>query len=140
VIVTLDPLLQAPLSVQIHVATVVPAFFLGTWQIFVSTKGARPHRTVGLLYLGLMTITAITALFIRASSLPGMPSFDGFTPIHIFVLVALVNVTITVFALRARRFKLHRATMMGLYVSGIGIAGTLAFMPGRIMHSVVFGG
>jgi uncharacterized membrane protein len=138
--VTLDPLLQAPLAVQIHVATVVPAFFVGTWQIFVSKKGARPHRTLGSMYIALMVITAIAALFIRASSLPGMPSFHGFTPIHIFVPVVLVNVTLTVFALRARKFKLHRATMMGLYVSGIGIAGTLAFMPGRIMHAVVFGG
>jgi len=137
---TLDPLLQAPLSVQIHVATVVPAFFLGSWQIFLSKKGARAHRGTGLLYLALMTITAIAALFIRASSIPGMPSFHGFTPIHIFVVVALVNITVTVFALRARKFKLHRATMMGLYVSGIGIAGTLAVMPGRIMHAVVFGG
>jgi uncharacterized membrane protein len=137
---TLDPLLQAPLSVQIHVATVVPAFVLGSWQIFLSKKGAPPHRGIGLLYLALMTITAIAAVFIRASSIPDMPSFHGFTPIHIFVVVALANVTVTVFALRARKFKLHRATMMGLYVSGIGIAGTLAFMPGRIMHAVVFGG
>jgi uncharacterized membrane protein len=137
---TLDPLLHAPLAVQIHVATVAPAFFLGSWQIFFSKKGARPHRGIGLLYLVLMTITAIAAIFIRASSVPGMPSFHGFTPIHIFVVIALVNVTVTVFALRARKFKLHRATMMGLYVSGIGIAGTLAFMPGRIMHAVVFGG
>jgi uncharacterized membrane protein len=30
--------------------------------------------------------------------------------------------------------------MVGLFVSGIGIAGTLAFTPGRIMHAVVFGG
>lgn len=137
---TIDPLLQAPLAVQIHVASVLPAFFLGTWQVFFSRKGASAHRTLGVLYLSLMTITAIAAFFIRASSLPGMPSFHGFTPIHIFVLVTFVNVTVTVLALRAHKYRLHRATMMGLYLSGIGIAGTLAFMPGRIMHAVVFGG
>jgi uncharacterized membrane protein len=31
---TLEPLLQAPLAVQLHVATVLPAFALGTWVIF----------------------------------------------------------------------------------------------------------
>ena len=33
----------------------------------------------------------------------------------------------------------HRNAMLGLYLGGIMIAGTLAFMPGRIMHAVVFG-
>jgi uncharacterized membrane protein len=134
-----DPLLHAPLAVQIHVATVVPAFFLGAWQIFLSTKGWPLHRKLGSVYIGLMIATAISALFIRASSLPGMPSYRGFTPIHLFVPVVFINVSLTLFALRTRRFKLHRATMMGLFISGIGIAGILAFMPGRIMHAVVFG-
>ena len=134
-----DPLLHAPLAVQIHVATIVPAFFLGAWQIFLSTKGWPLHRKLGSVYIGLMVATAISALFIRASSLPGMPSFHGFTPIHLFVPVVFINVGLTLFALRTRRFKLHRATMMGLFISGIGIAGVLAFMPGRIMHAVVFG-
>ena len=124
---------------KIHVATVVPAFFLGAWQIFLSTKGSPPHRKLGSVYIGLMITTAISALFIRASSLPDMPSFRGFTPIHLFVPVVFVNVGLTLFALRTRRFKLHRATMMGLFISGIGIAGALAFMPGRVMHAVVFG-
>jgi uncharacterized membrane protein len=137
--VNLDPLLHASLAIQIHVATVVPASFLGAWQIFLSTKGWPLHRKLGSIYIGLMIAAAIAALFIRASSLPGMPSFHGFTPIHLFVPVVFVNVGLTLFALRTRRVKLHRATMMGLFISGIGIAGALAFMPGRIMHAVVFG-
>lgn len=134
-----NPLLDAALAIQIHVATVVPAFFLGAWQIVFSIKGSPLHRQLGSVYVGLMIVTAISALFIRASSLPGMPSFHGFTPIHLFVPVVLINVGLTLFALRSRRFKLHRATMMGLFISGIGIAGALAFMPGRVMHAVVFG-
>ena len=91
------------------------------------------------LYIGLMLVTAVAAFFIRSPSLPGMPSLRGFTPIHLFIPVVLVNVSLTLFALRTRRFKLHRATMMGLFISGIGIAGALAFAPGRVMHAVVFG-
>lgn len=62
---TLAPLLAAPLAVKIHVATVLPAFLLGSWQIFLSRKGSGPHRAVGYLYLGLMTATAIASLFIH---------------------------------------------------------------------------
>jgi uncharacterized membrane protein len=29
--------------------------------------------------------------------------------------------------------------MIGTYIGGLLIAGSLAFMPGRIMHTVVFG-
>lgn len=134
-----NPLLHASLAVQIHVATVVAAFFLGAWQIFLSIKGSAPHRKLGTLYIGLMLVTAAAAFFIRSPSLPGMPSLRGFTPIHLFIPVVLVNVSLTLFALRTRRFKLHRATMMGLFISGIGIAGALAFTPGRVMHAVVFG-
>ena len=108
-----NPLLNASLAVQIHVATVVAAFFLGAWQILLSTKGSSPHRKLGSFYIGLMLVTAVAAFFIRAPSVPGMPSFYG--------------------------YKLHRATMMGLFVSGIGIAGALAFTPGRVMHAIVFG-
>ena len=36
-----DPLLTAPLAVQLHLATVVPAFVLGTWLLFFSTRGRR---------------------------------------------------------------------------------------------------
>jgi len=76
---TLEPLLHAPLAVQIHVATVIPAFVIGTWQSFLSRKGAPAHRAWGYLYLVLITITAIAALFIHAV-MPKSP-FSGL--IHI---------------------------------------------------------
>jgi len=59
----IDPILQAPLAIQVHLATVLPAFAIGTWQIFFSTKGARWHRALGFVYLALMTITGGCGLF-----------------------------------------------------------------------------
>jgi uncharacterized membrane protein len=38
---TLEPLLAAPLPVQIHAATAFPTFFPGSWQIFLYTKGTQ---------------------------------------------------------------------------------------------------
>ena len=44
----------------------VPAFFLGTWVIFFSTKGSPLHRALGSVYMALMTITAIAAIFVKS--------------------------------------------------------------------------
>ncbi len=34
---------------------------------------------------------------------------------------------------------MHRRAILGVYIGGIFIAGGLTFIPGRIMHAVVFG-
>ena len=134
---TLQPLLNAPLAVQIHVATVVPAFAIGTYQIFFSRKGERFHRVLGYIYLGLMTITAIDALFVH-QIMPGGPYF-GLSPIHLFVPLTLFGVVGALHGAWSHNVKMHQRAMLGVYVGGILIAGTLAFMPGRIMHTVAFG-
>lgn len=134
---TLAPLLAAPLAVRIHVATVVPAFFLGTWLIFFSRKGAKNHRAAGYVYLALMTVTAVTALFIQ-TLMPGGP-FGGFSPIHLFVPLTLSGVVGALYYARRHDIKAHRRSMMGVYIGGLLIAGSFAFMPGRIMHALVFG-
>ena len=126
-------LADAPLAVQIHLATVVPAFVIGTWLIFVSTKGAPGHRALGTLYLALMTVTAIAALFIR--NLNG----GSFSWIHLFVPLTLFSVFGALWNVRRRNIRGHRNAMLGLYVGGILIAGGFAFSPGRFMHALVFG-
>jgi uncharacterized membrane protein len=134
---TLEPLLHAPLAVKIHVATVVPAFFLGTYQIFLSRKGAPFHRALGYIYLALMTVTAITTLFIHAL-MPNGP-FGGFSPIHLLVGLTLFGVVGALRGAWTHNIPLHRYSMLGVYVGGLLIAGSLTFLPGRIMHAVVFG-
>jgi len=134
--VTLLPLLDAPLAVQIHVATVVPAFAIGAWQIVLSKKGAPTHRALGYVYLTLMTITSVAALFVHQL----MPkSFGGFSPIHLFVPLTLFGVVGALRGAWTHNINMHRRAMLGVYVGGILIAGSLAFMPGRIMHAVFFG-
>jgi|SRR5690348_8142756 len=134
---TLEPLLHAAPAVQIHAATVVPAFFIGTWQILLSRKGARAHRAIGYVYLALMTITAIAALFIHAV-MPKSPFF-GLSPIHVFVPITLFGVASALYGAWTHNVRAHRSAMIGTYIGGLLIAGSLAFMPGRIMHTVVFG-
>jgi len=135
--VSLAPLFAASFAVKLHVFTVVPAFFLGTWLIFFSRKGARRHRAVGYVYLTLMTVTAIAALWIH--QIPAIDIVYGFGPIHIFSIVTLSGVVGALRGAWTHNIKMHRRSMLGVYIGGLLIAGTFAFLPGRIMHAIVFG-
>src|SRR5438132_4235341 len=89
----LDLLWQASLAIKLHLATVLPAFAIGTWLIFFSTKGARRHRLLGALYLALMTVTAVTTFFIRRFSSGELSLIHLFIPLTLFgVFGALWNV------------------------------------------------
>lgn len=115
--------------ILIHLATVLPALVIGTWLIFLSTKGARPHRGFGALYLALMTATAATVYFIRPLSF-----------LHLFVPVTLVSVFGALSSARAGNIASHRGFMLGLYFGGLFFAGALAvLLPGRLINRVVFG-
>lgn len=130
------PLLSAPFAVQIHVATVLPAVFIGGCLIVLSRKGSPPHRALGYAYLVLMGITAVAALFIHELNPNG---FLGLSPTHLFSGLTLYSVATALRGAYAHNIAMHRNAMLGLYVGGILIAGTLAFTPGRIMHAVAFG-
>jgi uncharacterized membrane protein len=129
----LDPIWQASPAIKIHLATVLPAFVIGTWLIFVSTKGARWHRRLGAAYLVLMTVTAITTFFIRTIN-PG-----GLSLIHLFIPLTLFGVFGALWNVRRGNIKGHRQAMLGLYFGGILIAGAFTLLPGRLLHQVFFG-
>ena len=124
---------EASLPIKVHLATVIPAFFIGSWLIFFSTKGARLHRALGATYLVLMTVTAITTLFVRVLN-PGHLSW-----IHLFIPLTLYGVTGSVLALRRHDIAAHKRAMIGTYVGALLIAGAFTFVPGRLMHTVFFG-
>jgi uncharacterized membrane protein len=137
---TLEPILAAPLAVQLHFVTVVPAFVVGTWLLFFSRKGSPRHRLLGKAYLGLMATTAVAALFIR--------SFSGLSVdvgplrlglLHLFVPLTAHGVYGALATIRAGNVAGHRSAMRGLYFGGLIIAGALAFAPGRVMHRMFFG-
>jgi uncharacterized membrane protein len=133
----LAPLLSASPAIQVHVYAVVPAFLIGTWQIFFSAKGSRLHRAMGFIYLSLMTVTAISSLFIRDIMRDG--PFFGFSPIHLLVPVTLWGVVGALYYARRGDIPQHKQAMITTYVGAILIAGAFTFMPGRIMHAIFFG-
>jgi uncharacterized membrane protein len=124
---------DAPLAIKIHLATVIPAFAIGTWLIFFSTKGAPWHRALGAIYLTLMTVTAIAAFFIRSVN-PG-----HLTLIHLFIPLTLFGVFGALWNVRRGNIKGHRNAMLGLYLGGILLAGAFTLLPGRLLHQVFLG-
>jgi uncharacterized membrane protein len=133
----LQPLINAPFAVHLHVATVVPAIALGVWLILLSRKGARGHRIIGAAYLALMVVTCGAALFIHSTN-PSGPL--GFSFIHLFVPLTLFGIVRALLAVRRHDVRAHRSAMLGVFVGGILIAGSFAFTPGRIMYRMFFGG
>src|SRR5262245_49824687 len=119
----LAPFAQAPLAIKLHVATIVPAFFLGTWLILFSRKGGPGHRAIGVAYLTLMTITATIAIFIRQLN-PG-----GFSFFHLFILLTYSGVFRSIWFLRKKNIAGHKRAMLGLYIGGLVVAGGLTFTP-----------
>lgn len=76
-----EPLLNAPLAIQIHVAAVVPAAIIGL-VIFLRRKGTKLHRVLGRVWIVLMIATAISSFFIHQINLVG-----GFSPIHLLSIL-----------------------------------------------------
>jgi uncharacterized membrane protein len=129
----LAPLAGAPLAIKVHLATVLPAFAIGTWQIFLSRKGSPTHRALGFLYLSLMSVTAITTFFIRSIGAGSL------SPVHLFIPLTMYGVFGALWNIRRGNIRGHRNAMLGLYWGGLLIAGSLTLLPGRLLHRVFFG-
>jgi uncharacterized membrane protein len=136
--VSLEPLLHAPLAVQAHVATVVPAFLLGGWLLVFSRKGLRWHRTLGAVFLGLMVTTAILSLFIHRR-MPDNVVF-GMSRTHLFVPFVLFASWRALDGALKGNITQHQRWVMGLFFGALVINGVnnVFFLPG-ITRDVFFG-
>ena len=119
----------------LHLATVIPAFLIGTFQL-ISPKGGGRHRTLGHIYMLLMLTTAITALFMSATVGPVL--LGHFGPIHVFSFLTLYAVPVAYFSAKKKNFRVHMRAMILLYIGAIVIAGSFAFAPGRMLNQLVF--
>jgi len=119
----------------VHLATVVPAFLLGT-LLLLMTKGTARHKLLGKIYMPLMIVTAIVTLFMPAHLGPQFLNHFGF--IHGFSILVLYSVPMAYFHARRGNVAGHRGSMIGVYVGGILIAGSFALLPGRFLHGLLF--
>jgi uncharacterized membrane protein len=130
---TLAPLLQANPAIQLHAFAAMAAFGLGLVQL-AAPKGTLPHRTIGWSWVVLMLIVSISAFFIHEIRLWG-----PWSPIHLLAIFTLVMLPLAVWNARRHAVEWHRRAMLGIFLGALVIAGLFTFLPGRIMHAVLFG-
>lgn len=115
----------------LHLTTVVPAFIIGTY-LLLNKKGTAAHQLLGKLYMLMMLATAVITLFMPSAFSFRLLNHFGF--IHLFSVLVFYSVPSAYIAIRRNDVKTHRRNMIGLYIGGLLIAGSLAFAPGRILH------
>ncbi|KPP81143.1 MAG: putative membrane protein [Oceanicaulis sp. HLUCCA04] len=127
----IEAFFAAPWHVQLHAASALGALGLGAVQL-IAPKGTLPHRQLGYVWVFLMIMTATTAIFIRSTG--------GFSWIHVFVPLTFIFIALLIFEARKGLVAQHRNTVLGTYLGALMIPGVLSFFPGRLMHTVTFGG
>jgi uncharacterized membrane protein len=130
---SLAPLLDAAPAIPVHAFAAMAAFVLGTVQ-FAAPKGTLPHRTVGWIWVGLMVSVAISSFWIHQIRLLG-----PWSPIHLLSILTLVTVPLGVWMAHRHRVADHRRIMIIIFLGALLVAGLFTLVPGRIIHSVVFG-
>ena len=120
----------------LHLGTLAPAFVLGTY-LLVNRKGTQVHRMLGKLYMALMLFTAIVTLFMNAQVGPLFLNHFGY--LHLLSLLVLRTVPLAYRAARRGNIKAHKRHMVGMYIGALLLAGGFTLMPGRLMHSWLFG-
>ena len=130
---SLAPLLDAAPAIPLHAFAAMAAFALGVVQL-AAPKGTLPHRTIGWIWVGLMVTVAASSFWIHQIRLVG-----PWSPIHLLSIFTLIMLPIAVWRARQHRVADHRRIMTMTFVGALVIAGLFTFLPGRIMHAVVFG-
>lgn len=131
---SLEPLFNAPMPIQLHAFAAMAAFALGLVQ-FAAPKGTLPHRGFGYFWVGLMVFVAASSFWIHEIRM-----WRGFSLIHFLSIYVLISLPIAVRSARRHAVRAHKKTMAGIFVGGLVVAGALTFFPGRLMLDVLLGG
>jgi uncharacterized membrane protein len=130
---SLTPLLNAAPEVQVHAFAAMTAFALGIVQLS-APKGTLPHRTLGWVWVVLMVVISASSFLIH-----GIRMWGPWSPIHILSVFTPIMLVLGVLAARGHRVRTHQITMISIFAGALVLAGLFTLVPGRIMHSVVFG-
>ena len=130
---SLAPLLDAAGAIPLHAFAAMAAFALGIVQ-FAAPKGTLPHRTLGWIWVALMAVVAVSSFWIHQIRLVG-----PWSPIHLLSIFTPIMLVVGVLYARRHNVRGHKITMISIFAGALVVAGLFTFVPGRIMHAVVFG-
>src|ERR1700730_7138359 len=124
---SLAPLLNAAPAIPFHALAAMSAFVLGVVQ-FAAPKGTLPHRAIGWIWVCLMMSVWISSVCIHQTRLVGA-----------WRRMQLLAVPPAVWRAHRHHVAAHRRIMILIFSGALVIAGLFTLLPGRIMHTVVFG-
>ena len=108
--------------------------------IFTAKKGTKTHKTLGRIWVSLLILVSLTALFIQAIT-PGEYSL-----IHLLIPFTIGSLIYSIWSIKQYKKtriegykRAHAHSMIGVYVGALLIAGALTLMPGRFFYEVLFG-
>lgn len=131
---TLDPLLQAPVAVQVHALAAILAACAAPVALLRRARDGW-HRAAGRVFVLGMAVAALSSFLIG-----GMRLVGPFSPIHVLSAVALASLWRAVRAIRRGDAAAHAAEMRGLALYALALPGLLALLPGRRMNLALFPG
>lgn len=124
-------LAEAPVVLQIHIASALSAFFVGLW-ILVRPKGRGMHKTLGWVWVAAMASTAISSFWITGIN------GSSFSWIHGLSAWTVIGLPMGIYAIRRKQVQKHAKAMTGMFLGGMIIAGLFTFLPGRMMWHLFF--
>jgi uncharacterized membrane protein len=130
---SLAPLLDAAPAIPLHAFAAMAAFVLGVIQL-AAPKGTLPHRTLGWIWVALMLAVAGSSFWIHQIRMLG-----PWSPLHLLSIFTLIMLPLAVWKARRHQVADHRRIMILIFSGALVIAGLFTLVPGRIMHTVVFG-
>ncbi|AZO62830.1 MULTISPECIES: DUF2306 domain-containing protein [unclassified Mesorhizobium] len=130
---SLGSLLTAPPPIPWHAFAAFAALAIGGAQLALP-KGTTRHRVLGYAWAALMLVVAVSSFWIQQIRLIG-----PFSPIHILSILVVVTAPLAVWYAHTHKVAAHRSVMIKLYLFALIGAGIFTLVPGRIMHTVVFG-
>lgn len=129
-----EPLVSAPLQIQIHAAAAVISVALGPLPLY-RKRCDRLHKITGYIWVVAMFTVAVTAFMIHSFAVIG-----PFSPLHGFAILTFWSLWRGVTLARRGDIHAHQATFRSLYWFGLMIAGLANFLPDRRINQAVFGG
>lgn len=124
---------QVPAFIWGHILTILAALVL-TPVMLLRRRGDRLHRRLGYVWVAAMGLTAAMTFAIRTINPSG-----GLSWIHILSAWTLVQVPLIVWSARAHNVARHRASVRGMVLGALLIAGIFTFPFNRLMGHWLFG-
>lgn len=130
----LTPLIAVHMTAALLATVVGP---VALWARKGRSQRPRLHRAFGYAWVTLMTVAAISAIFIRDYKLPNI---QGYTPIHLLIPAFFAALFGAFWFLAHKDITRHSRVMQVTYVAGCLVAGSFTLLPGRYLGDLLWGG